>query len=62
MASSEAVRIGYSEMWLDTLPSMREALSLYEKVGFTPIEPHYETPVAGTVFLTQPYQGQEVGT
>ena len=41
-------------MRLDTLPSMREALSLYEKVGFTPIEPYYETPIAGTVFLAKP--------
>ena len=50
----EAVRIGYSEMRLDTLSSMREALSLYEQVGFTPIEPYYETPIAGTVFLAKP--------
>ena len=50
----EAMRIGYSEMRLDTLSSMREALSLYEKVGFTPIEPYYETPIAGTVFLAKP--------
>jgi ribosomal protein S18 acetylase RimI-like enzyme len=50
----EAVRIGYTEMRLDTLPSVWEALSLYEKVGFTPIEPYSETPIAGTVFLTKP--------
>jgi ribosomal protein S18 acetylase RimI-like enzyme len=50
----EAVRIGYSEMRLDTLPSMREALSLYKEAGFTPIEPYYETPIAGTVFLAKP--------
>ena len=49
-----ALRIGYSEMRLDTLPGMLEALSLYEKVGFTPIEPYYETPIAGTVFLAKP--------
>jgi ribosomal protein S18 acetylase RimI-like enzyme len=50
----EAVRIGYSEMRLDTLPSMPEALALYEKVGFTQIEPYYGTPIAGTVFLAKP--------
>jgi ribosomal protein S18 acetylase RimI-like enzyme len=49
----EAVRIEYSEMRPDTLPSMREALSLYKKVGFKPIEPYYETPIAGTVFLVK---------
>ena len=50
----EAVRIGYSEMRLDTLPNMRDALSLYEKAGFTPIEPYYETPIADTIFLAKP--------
>ena len=49
----EAVRIGYCEMRLDTLPSMREALWLYKKLGFAPIEPYYETPIAGTVFLAK---------
>jgi hypothetical protein len=33
---------------------MREALSPYKKLGFTPTEPYYETPIAGTVFLAKP--------
>jgi ribosomal protein S18 acetylase RimI-like enzyme len=33
---------------------MRDALSLYKKLGFTAIEPYYETPIAGTVFLAKP--------
>jgi GNAT superfamily N-acetyltransferase len=47
----EAVRIGYREMRLDTLPFMAEAVALYRKIGFVPIEPYYDTPLAGTIFL-----------
>ncbi|HEY2133118.1 MAG TPA: GNAT family N-acetyltransferase [Acetobacteraceae bacterium] len=47
----EAVRIGYREMRLDTLPSMVKAIALYRKAGFQPIAPYYDTPLAGTMFL-----------
>ena len=47
----EAVRIGYREMMLDTLPSMAEAIALYRKSGFEPTAPYYDTPVIGTIFL-----------
>ena len=50
----EAVRIGYSEMRPDTLPTMAEAISLYKQAGFVPIEPYYETPIAGTLFFARP--------
>jgi ribosomal protein S18 acetylase RimI-like enzyme len=50
---AEAVRIGYREVRLDTLPSMLSAIALYRKAGFQPIAPYYETPVAGTVFLSR---------
>jgi len=51
--SKEAKRTGYSEMRLDTLPTMAEAISLYEKAGFTQIESYYETPIADTLYLRQ---------
>lgn len=47
----EAVRIGYREMRLDTLPSMAPAISLYTKAGFVPIAPYYVTPIEGTLFF-----------
>jgi ribosomal protein S18 acetylase RimI-like enzyme len=50
----EAVRIGYREMRLDTLPTMAEAVALYRKAGFMPIEPYYDTPLAGTIFFERP--------
>lgn len=47
----EARRRGYREMRLDTLPSMTAAQAMYRQAGFVPIEPYYETPVGGTVFM-----------
>jgi GNAT superfamily N-acetyltransferase len=47
----EAERIGYREMRLDTLPSMTGAIALYRKLGFEPMEPYYDTPVIGTIFM-----------
>jgi ribosomal protein S18 acetylase RimI-like enzyme len=53
----EAVRIGYREIRLDTLPTMAEAQSLYRKLGFVPIAPYYETPIVGTVFMAKVLPG-----
>ena len=47
----EARAIGYREMRLDTLPSMRDAQALYRRFGFTPMEAYYDTPIADTVFM-----------
>lgn len=45
--------LGYHEIKLDTLPSMIEAIALYENVGFVPTERYYNTPLTGTVFLAR---------
>jgi ribosomal protein S18 acetylase RimI-like enzyme len=52
-----AVRIGYREMRLDTLPSMADAQALYRKLGFEVIAPYYETPVTGTIFMRRDLTG-----
>jgi hypothetical protein len=32
---------------------MAEAIALYKKAGFIPIEPYYETPIEGTLFFAR---------
>ena len=49
----EARRLNYTEIRLDTLPKMGEAQAIYETYGFVDIEPYYETPIAGTRFMSR---------
>jgi putative acetyltransferase len=43
--------IGYRRMYLDTLPSMREAQGLYETLGFRDVSAYRLNPIAGTRYL-----------
>lgn len=48
---AKAKDFGYRGIRLDTLPEMRAAQRLYREHGFVEIEPYYDTPVQGTIFM-----------
>lgn len=50
-AVSEARRLGYRRLRLDTIPGMERAQAMYERFGFRDIDAYTENPVAGTRFL-----------
>ena len=47
----KARELGYRRIFLDTLPSMIEAQTLYEAMGFVETVPYYDNPIAGSKFL-----------
>ena len=49
---NEAKQIGYKRMRLDTLPpKMDKAIALYKELGFKEIDPYYNNPVPGAMFM-----------
>lgn len=47
----EARKIGYTLMKLDTIPSMAEAIKLYESLGFKRTTSYRFNPVAGAIYM-----------
>lgn len=51
-AALEQARVmGYSAMYLDTLPGMDAAIRLYESFGFQRTAPYYSNPIPGALFF-----------
>jgi ribosomal protein S18 acetylase RimI-like enzyme len=50
----EARAVGYTEVVLDTLPTMVQAQRLYEQLGFHEIPPYRANPIAGARYMGLP--------
>jgi ribosomal protein S18 acetylase RimI-like enzyme len=49
----KARELGYRRIFLDTLPSMVEAQTLYCSIGFVETVAYYDNPIAGSKFLVR---------
>ena len=48
---TEARAAGYREIVGDTMPVMRDAFALYDRMGFKRAEPYSEHPTEGAIFI-----------
>ena len=48
---TEARAAGYRELVGDTMPEMRDALALYDRMGFERAESYNEQPTEGAIFI-----------
>ncbi len=53
---SDAAEIGYEEIYLDTLPELKGAVSLYHTFGFTETECYDDSPIERTIFMKRSIQ------
>lgn len=51
---TRAIRLGYREMRLDTLPTMTAAIAMYRASGFRAVAPYYASAPQGTLFMARP--------
>ncbi len=47
----DAMRLGYGEVKLDTLPKLEAAIALYRSFGFEPIAPYGSYPYPGVMYF-----------
>jgi ribosomal protein S18 acetylase RimI-like enzyme len=57
-----AQQLNYSRIVLDTLPSMTEAQSLYESLGFREVKGYYPNPLYGMRYLARELINSEQNT
>lgn len=48
---SDAKKIGYSSMLLDTLPFLQTAIKMYKQMGFYEIECYNDSPMNNSIYL-----------